>query len=37
MLTFAQGLLEMGLTNSEVSYLSGLHKNTVKDIDLKRL
>ncbi len=37
MLSFAQGLLEMGLTNSEVSELSGLHKNTVKDIDLKRL
>ncbi len=27
----------MRLTNSEVSELSGLHKNTVKEIDLKRL
>jgi len=37
MLNFAHGLLEMGLTNSEVCYLTGLNKNTVKDIDLKHL
>ncbi len=37
MLNFAHGLLEMGLTNSEVCYLTGLSKNTVKDIDMERL
>ena len=35
--TYAMNLLEMGLTNKTVSEITGLGKNTVKDIDKERL
>ena len=35
--SFAMDLLELGLTNKIVSELTGLGKNTVKDIDTERL
>ena len=35
--SFAKDLLELGLTNKIVSELTGLGKNTVKDIDKERL
>jgi transposase len=34
---YAKDLLAYGLTNKEVAYITGLGKNTVKDIDLQRL
>jgi len=37
LLTYTRDLLAYGLTNKEVAYLTGLGKNTVKDIDLQRL
>ena len=35
--TYSEGLLAYGFTNKEVSEITGLNKNIVKDIDLKRL
>lgn len=37
LLNYTRDLLAYGLTNKEVAYLTGLGKNTVKDIDLQRL
>lgn len=37
MFEFARSLLEIGLTNTEVCCLSGLNKNTVKNMDMERL
>ena len=37
LLTFTRDLLAYGFTNKEVAYITGLGKNTVKDIDLERL
>lgn len=34
---YAQDLLSMGLTNKEVSHITGINKNAVKDIDKTRL
>ena len=34
---YATDLLALGYTNKEVAYITGLCKNTVKEIDLKRL
>lgn len=34
---FTKGLLEKGFTNKEVTIITGLGRNTVKDIDLARL
>ena len=35
--TYAEKLLSFGFTNKEVAEITGLNKNIVKDIDLKRL
>ena len=35
--SFAEDLLEMGLNLKEVAFITGLNKNTVKDIDMNRL
>lgn len=35
--TYAEDLLRLGLTNKEVSWITGLHQATVKDIDKSRL
>jgi transposase len=37
LLNYTRDLLAYGFTNKQVAYLTGLGKNTVKDIDLKRL
>lgn len=37
LLTYTRDLLAYGFTNKEVAYITGLGKNTVKDIDLQRL
>jgi len=37
LLNYTRDLLAYGLTNKEVAYITGLGKNTVKDIDLRRL
>ena len=37
LLQFTRDLLAYGFTNKEVSELTGLGKNTVKEIDLQRL
>jgi len=37
LLTYTRDLLAYGFTNKEVADLTGLGKNTVKDIDLQRL
>ena len=37
LLTFTRDLLAYGFTNKQVAYITGLGRNTVKDIDLERL
>ena len=37
LLSYTRDLLAYGFTNKEVAYITGLGKNTVKDIDLRRL
>lgn len=37
LLNFTRDLLAYGFTNKQVAYITGLGRNTVKDIDLKRL
>jgi transposase len=37
LLNYTRDLLAYGFTNKQVAYLTGLGKNTVKDIDLQRL
>ena len=37
LLNYTRDLLAYGLTNKEVAYITGLGRNTVKDIDLQRL
>ena len=37
LLSYTRDLLAYGLTNKEVAYITGLGRNTVKDIDLQRL
>ena len=37
LLNYTRDLLAYGFTNKEVAYITGLGKNTVKDIDLERL
>ena len=37
LLNYTRDLLAYGFTNKEVAYITGLGKNTVKDIDLQRL
>jgi transposase len=37
LLNYTRDLLAYGLTNKQVAYLTGLGRNTVKDIDLQRL